>query len=407
MVIYNQMFFNQLIKIKSEEREDKMIYDGNWTMLTERQKSIMEALKSDPNLPTKYVIKDVQEQWEGRLTVSERHVQRVRKAYKDYLSKNSQELQHDPHLKKFLGKSRKDKDVFDTATYYGGEVIKKPKKGNEKMDSKFDGLGMFPWQEELINLVNEDCYWTIDELCKEVGKDKHQVRACLNIHKDLVETSNILDEDLSGVYMTTHHPITVTKNFTSQDFKASTRKEDDFWEVEIDCVSACSKAPKEVKIKMSFKARESVKMFMHWAGAREWLAYLVGRKMKDGSVEVYDIYLPDQRTSSTLVDQVVADKYNEMVVVGVIHSHHEMGAGDEDKPSFSGHDANFINGNHDISLLAGKNGQGFKVVGIARVKTPCGSYLTVKAKVVALNEESKEQTELKKEFFAKVFGKTL
>ena len=390
MISLNQLFNTK----QKEESEDKMIYDGNWTMLTERQKSIMEALKSDPNLPTKDVIKDVQEQWEGRLTVSERHVQRVRKAYKDYLSRNE--------------------DVFDTgekptATYYGGEVIdgKKPKKGNKKMDSKFDSMGLLPWQEELINLVNEDCYWTIDELCKEVGKDKVQVRTCLNMHKDLVETSNILDEDLSGVYMTTHHPITVTKNFKAQDFKASTRKEDDFWEVEIDCVSACSKAPKEVKVKMSFKAREAVKMFMHWAGAREWLAYLVGKKMEDGSIEVYDIYLPDQRTSSTLVDQVVADKYNEMVVVGVIHSHHEMGAGDEDSPSFSGHDANFINGNHDISLLAGKNGQGFKVVGIARVKTPCGSYLTVKAKVVALNEESKEQTELKKEFFAKVFGKTL
>ena len=61
------------------------------------------------------------------------------------------------------------------------------------------------------------------------------------MHKDLVETSNILDEDLSGVYMTTHHPITVTKNFKAQDFKASTRKEDDFWEVEIDYVQKLRK----------------------------------------------------------------------------------------------------------------------------------------------------------------------
>ena len=172
---------NQLFNIKQkEESEDKMIYDGNWTMLTERQKSIMEALKSNPHRTTKEVIKDVQEQWEGRLTVSERHVQRVRKAYIAYLERE---------------------DVFDTGEKPNVSANlnltgKKPKKGNKKMDSKFDGMGLLPWQEELINLVNEDCYWTIDELCREVGKDKNQVRACLNMHKDLVETSNILDEDL-------------------------------------------------------------------------------------------------------------------------------------------------------------------------------------------------------------------
>ena len=90
----------------------------------------------------------------------------------------------------------------------------------------------------------------------------------------------------------------------------------------------------------------------------------------------------------------------------MIHSHHEMGAGDEDSPSFSGHDADFINGNHDLSLLAGRNGGGFKIVGIARVKTPCGSLMQIKASVKVMKENpSEEEIALKNEFFGKVMDK--
>jgi hypothetical protein len=147
---------------------------------------------------------------------------------------------------------------------------------------------------------------------------------------------------------------------------------------------------------------------MQWAGAREWLAYLIG-EFKNDNYYIYDLYLPDQRTCSTLVDKVIADKYNEMKVVGVIHSHHEMGAGDEDRPSFSGHDEAFINSNHNLSLLAGRDRttKGFKIVGIARTKTPCGAFMKIKASVKAMNEiPSDAEKEMKKEFLEKTQTQT-
>jgi hypothetical protein len=188
--------------------------------------------------------------------------------------------------------------------------------------------------------------------------------------------------------------------------RSATRE--DYWEVKIDCVTACSKVNQSVDVFLSKKVRQKAMLFMKWAKAREWLAYLVGNKTEDG-YDITDLYLPDQRTSSTLVDKVKADEYNNLKIVGVIHSHHEMGAGDEDRPSFSGHDSEFINSNHNLSLLAGvdrKNG-GFKVVGIARVQTPCGGMMKIKANVKRMKEEmSPEEKNLNDEFKDKVFGKT-
>lgn len=182
----------------------------------------------------------------------------------------------------------------------------------------------------------------------------------------------------------------------------------DFWEVEIKTVSACSQVNKEVNVYVNRNTKYKAFMFMKWAGAREWLAYLIG-EFKDGKYFIYDLFLPDQRTSAALVDKVVAENYNQLKIVGVIHSHHEMGAGDEDNPSFSGHDAAFINSNHNLSLLAGRDRTtgGFKIVGIGRVKTPCDSYMKIKANVKLMNEEfSDEEQALKKEFFEKTQSRT-
>jgi hypothetical protein len=181
---------------------------------------------------------------------------------------------------------------------------------------------------------------------------------------------------------------------------------DDYWEVEIECVTACSKVSQSVDVFISKQARQKAMLFMKWAKAREWLAYLVGEKKDDG-YHIHDLHLPDQRTSSTLVDRVNTDEYNKIKIIGVIHSHHEMGAGDADRPSFSGHDAEFINSNHNLSLLAGKDREkgGFKVVGIARVQTPCGGFMKIKANVKPMKEKrSDEEQALLDEFKEKVFG---
>jgi len=143
---------------------------------------------------------------------------------------------------------------------------------------------------------------------------------------------------------------------------------DDSWEVEIDCVEACSKSPEKVNIWFYPLAKRKVDTLMKEYTSIEWLAYLLGKK---DTKEVEDIFIPDQSISTARVDDVECDEYNNLSVIGVIHSHHGMGH------SFSSTDHDYINGNHDISIVISHSG----LAGQFRFKTPCGSYKIIEANV--------------------------
>ena len=100
----------------------------------------------------------------------------------------------------------------------------------------------------------------------------------------------------------------------------------------------------------------------------EWLAYLLG---KTGTRDVEDIFVPDQSISTTRVDDIECEEYNNLSIIGVVHSHHSMGH------TFSGTDHDYINGNHDISIVISHSG----LAGQYRYKTPCGAYKIVEANV--------------------------
>ena len=313
-------------------------------------------------MPTKDIIKEVDEMWEGRIQVTERYVQKMRKALKDAM------------------------------------------KGVNSME------GLYQWQIEILNMANEGG-WSIQQMAEKVNADPEDVRDTLQDFHYMVHNKDILDEENPNVFFDQNTQGNDDNNVIALPAPGSpeinkSASNDDYWEVPLpDCVTACSKVEQSVNVYMSKCARIKAMHFMKWAKHREWLAYLVGEKGDDGYM-VTDLYLPDQRTSATLVDKVNADEYNKLNIVGVIHSHHDMGAGDEDSPSFSGHDAEFINSNHNLSLLAGnKREGGFKIVGIARITTPCGGLMKIKANVKALPEQpSEEEVALKNEFFGKVFG---
>ncbi len=337
--------------------------------------AIMECLKENVMMPTKTIVKKVLIDFD--LDVSERYVQKVRKA--------ERELQDDAFCTKI------------------GDI---EKEGDENMWQTDNG--MEDWQVEVLNMANEGGY-SVNQITAEfMGCSDNDIRKTLtDFHFMLSEP--VLDEDSDNVYFrpdTSDKVIHLPHTPATPEVNKSATKED-YWEVALpECITACSKAEKEVQVFMSKTARQKAMMFMQWAKAREWLAYLIGEKKDDGYY-IHDLYLPDQRTSATLVDKVVADNYNTLTIVGVIHSHHEMGAGDADNPSFSGHDAEFINSNHNLSLLAGRDRdtKGFKLVGVARVTTPCGGLMTVKATVKPMKEEvSDEEKALKEDFFGKVFG---
>lgn len=179
---------------------------------------------------------------------------------------------------------------------------------------------------------------------------------------------------------------------------------DGFWDVteELDCVTACSKAPESGYVFLSAITRKKMKLFMKWAKHQEWLAYLVGKWLANNTVEIVDLMLPNQNANQTLVSKVESEEYNKVSVVGVIHSHHEMGHGSKNNPGFSGHDEQFINSNHNVSLLVSTKG----IAGHIRVKTPCGAFMRINATIKHMDEVEIDEKKLQKEFKAKIrFGR--
>lgn len=141
-------------------------------------------------------------------------------------------------------------------------------------------------------------------------------------------------------------------------------EKDEAWETDIDCVEACSKAPESVNIWVTPQAKAKIDAMMEKYPSIEWLAYLIGEEFT-----VTDIFVPKQRVTSVSVTDIECPEYNDLDIIGVIHSHHGMGN------AFSGTDHEWINQNHNISLCIAKTG----VAGQVRWKTPCNSIKMVKA----------------------------
>jgi hypothetical protein len=138
-----------------------------------------------------------------------------------------------------------------------------------------------------------------------------------------------------------------------------------FWETDIQVIKSCGVIGEAIPVSISSKARNKINVLMKHFPGTEWLAYLVGNKDLH---YVDDIAIPKQRVSSVRVD---VDGDVGIPIIGVIHSHHDMGNG------FSHTDDTFINQNHDISLCISHKG----INGHVRVKTECGRFALVPANV--------------------------
>ena len=152
--------------------------------------------------------------------------------------------------------------------------------------------------------------------------------------------------------------------------KTSGFSKDDDWEVELDIVQECGKCSDngESIVWVEPLAKVKIDALMGEYKSMEWLAYLLGDK--DERV-VKDIHIPEQSASSALVDDVNCAEFNNMPVIGVMHSHHGMGTG------FSGTDHKYVNANHDISLVVAHSG----IAGQVRSKVPCGALMITDAKI--------------------------
>jgi proteasome lid subunit RPN8/RPN11 len=141
---------------------------------------------------------------------------------------------------------------------------------------------------------------------------------------------------------------------------------DNYWESELDVVEECSKCPESIQVFIKPLVKAKIDALMEKYTSQEWLAYLVG---ENNVVE--DIVIPKQEASATTVKNIEFSNEQGLPIIGVIHSHHNMGH------DFSGTDNNYINQNHDISLCVSHSGVGGQV----RWKTPCGALKIVEANI--------------------------
>ena len=141
----------------------------------------------------------------------------------------------------------------------------------------------------------------------------------------------------------------------------------DCWESEIDIVKECGKAPTSIRVNIKPVVRRKIDLLMDKYKSREWLGYLIGE-----GFNVHDLVIPDQIATGGSVDNVDYEFPMGLKVVGVIHSHHNMGA------SFSSKDDEWINKNHDISILVSHSG----VAAQCRWSSPCGAKKIVPGKIV-------------------------
>lgn len=187
----------------------------------------------------------------------------------------------------------------------------------------------------------------------------------------------------NGSYIT--DKIERSKEMTKEkDFVNPVVIKEEYWETEIDCVEACSKAPDEIVIWVRPLAKVKIDALMEKFPAIEWFSYLLG-EVKETYI-VNDLYIPKQTVTSTSVDNIDAPDFNKLPVIGALHSHHGMGNG------FSGTDHTYVNGNHNISLVISKDG----VAGQVRWNTPCGALKIVNAKVKPLMEVDFDKDEFLK-----------
>lgn len=144
---------------------------------------------------------------------------------------------------------------------------------------------------------------------------------------------------------------------------------DNCWDAGIEVVKKCDVlSHNKFSIVFSVLVDEKIKRLMKVFPHLEWLGYLVGEVDRvHNNVYIEDIIIPRQRVSSGAVTNVEYEWNEGLPIIGVIHSHHGMGA------FFSGTDDTYINQNHDVSIVVATR-TGAEIKAQVRMKTDCGKY---------------------------------
>ena len=157
-------------------------------------------------------------------------------------------------------------------------------------------------------------------------------------------------------------------------FKTVTVARQNCWDAGIEILKSCDKVtvPK-YHISFDLLSHQKINKLKEFYPRLEWLAYLVGTvDHENAKVVVEDLVIPDSQQVTTASVYNVEYEWGVLPdgkqIIGVIHSHHTMGA------FFSGTDDAYINQNHDVSIVVA-TAKGREIKSQIRVKVPCGAYV--------------------------------
>jgi len=134
--------------------------------------------------------------------------------------------------------------------------------------------------------------------------------------------------------------------------------------------SLCS----ELDIFLEYTPRKKLKLLMEEFTDKEWMGYLVGLQYDEG-ICVTDLVIPPHEESN--YSSAEAEPFNiPDDCVGVIHSHHKMGA------FHSGTDHDHVDSNFPCSITVAVSGGKLEFSTVAVIHTPCGKVAEVTPKLV-------------------------
>ncbi len=154
-------------------------------------------------------------------------------------------------------------------------------------------------------------------------------------------------------------------------------------------------------IQFNLLAHQKINKLKAYYPSLEWLAYLVGEVDHENHVvAVEDLVIPDSQQVTTAsvynVEYTWSALPDNKHIIGVIHSHHSMGA------FFSGTDDAYINQNHDVSIVVA-TAKGREIKSQVRVKTPCNSYVLAEDITYSVKyPQVMDEKEFEKEFSSKI-----
>lgn len=132
------------------------------------------------------------------------------------------------------------------------------------------------------------------------------------------------------------------------------------------CHVECSLV-KNPTVYIELKPRHKIELLMGKYPSQEWIGYLVGRiSEKTGNYFIEDLVIPPHKEAVSAMAEAEPFHIPDRCV-GIIHSHHSMGA------FHSGTDKDYVDKNFPISVVvANGKGQGFEFDTVSYHTTECG-----------------------------------